>query len=73
MAGDGYNGQVAVIESAGKLKFFVKKMEKRVTFLSGLRLYLNGNSYPGEPGRFILRRTLITGSGAKGLANARNT
>jgi hypothetical protein len=70
---DGYNRQIAVVKSAGKLKFFSKLLKYKVTFRSGLRLYLDGNSYPDEPGRYILRRVLITGSGTKGLTNARNT
>jgi hypothetical protein len=52
---DRYNRQIAVVKSAGKLKFFAKKMEKRVTFLCSMRLYLNDNNYPGEPECHILR------------------
>lgn len=52
---DRYNGQIAVVKSAGKLKVFAKKMEKRVTLLCCLRLYLNDNNYPGEPECHILR------------------
>jgi hypothetical protein len=55
MADDRYNGQIEVVKSVKKLEFFSKIGKYLVTFRCVLRLYLNDNGFPGEPGRYIFR------------------